>query len=155
MSEYVKTVAIVGAIGALTAGLLVLPSWLPPAVAEEQPMKTLLSSANELMPIPFDTDSLAKYDITYDDSVSTDVVRTQTVKKIGYGAVETVTIVTTPSGTYSSDALTSPYVKYPGIEVSVKPEVRALEELSDRLGVRGLVPLYGNSFVLLVAPEAV
>jgi hypothetical protein len=155
MSEFVRTVAITGAIGALTAGLLVAPSWLPRAIAQEQPMKTLLSSTTDFSPNSFDPDTLAKYDITFDDSVSSDVARTQTVKKIGFGAVETVTIVTTDSGTYSSDAITSPYVKYPGIEVSVKPGYRVLEELTDRLGVRGLVPLYGNSFVVLVAPEAV
>ncbi len=33
-----------------------------------------------------------------------------------------VSIVTTASGTYSSDALTSPYVRYPGIDVD--PDLR-------------------------------
>ena len=49
--------------------------------------------------------------------MSTDVQRTQIVKKIGFGQRTIVAIVTTPSGTYSSDAITSPYVRYPGIDV--------------------------------------
>ena len=39
------------------------------------------------------------------------------IKKIGYGEVSYVTVSTTPSGTYSSDSLASPYVRYPGIRV--------------------------------------
>lgn len=150
MSEFVKIVTITGAAGALAAGLLVAPSWLPAAVAKEQPMKTLLSSATDLFPESFDPRTLAKYDITFDDSVSTEVERTQIVKKIGFGNVERVTIVTTPSGTYSSDAIASPHVKYPGVEVTVKPEYRVLQELLDKYGVRAFVPLYNDSFVVLL-----
>ncbi len=49
--------------------------------------------------------------------VSDTVLTTQNVRKIGYGRVETVEIVTTASGTYSSDGLRSPHVLYPGVEV--------------------------------------
>jgi hypothetical protein len=40
------------------------------------------------------------------------------VRKIAFGHPTVVTIVTTSSGTYSSDAITSPHVLYPGIEVT-------------------------------------
>ena len=38
-----------------------------------------------------------------------------TVRKVGYGRTSFVTIATTPSGVYSSDALASPHVRYPGV----------------------------------------
>jgi hypothetical protein len=47
--------------------------------------------------------------------VSTDVHSRQTVRKIGYGLTEFVDIVTTSTGTYSSDGLSSPHIRYPGI----------------------------------------
>lgn len=58
------------------------------------------------------------YEIAYADSVSLDPVQTSVISKIGYGAVSHVNIATTETGTYSSDGLTSPYVRYPGITVS-------------------------------------
>lgn len=56
--------------GAMGAGfgavvlLYMLPSLLPPAIANEEPARTLLSSASEIFPPPFDFGGLAKY--TYD-----------------------------------------------------------------------------------------
>ena len=70
--------------------------------------------------IGIDPKIFRKYDIVLGPGVSTDVQRTQTIRKIGYGYASTVTVVTTPSGTYSSDALVSPHVLYPGIEVTPK-----------------------------------
>ena len=55
-------------------------------------------------------------------AVSRAVQNVQTIRKIGYGNVTTVSIVTTPSGVYSSDGLASPHVLYPGIEA--KPDAR-------------------------------
>jgi hypothetical protein len=43
------------------------------------------------------------------------VVKESTIKKIGYGNTEFVHVLQTPSGTYSTDALQSPYVEYPGV----------------------------------------
>jgi hypothetical protein len=48
------------------------------------------------------------------------VKRTQVVKKIAHGRTSSVTVVTTPSGTYSTDGLLSPHVQYPGIEKKLK-----------------------------------
>ena len=99
----------------LAALLFALPSMLPPAMANDEPAKTLLSSASELFPPPFDPDSLARWDYALEPAVSTEVLRQSTVKKIGYGRTEFVHILETPTGTYSTDGLTSPYVEYPGV----------------------------------------
>ena len=58
--------------------------------------------------------------IVLDDTVSTEIKSTRVVKKIGHGRTSMVEIVTTPSGTYSTDGLLSPHVRYPGIEVESK-----------------------------------
>lgn len=57
------------------------------------------------------------YRVGYEDTVSTDPISVNRVKKIEAGKVSYVTIATTPSGTYSSDAMFSPNVQYPGISV--------------------------------------
>lgn len=51
-----------------------------------------------------------------DESVDLIPYHTSSVTKIGYGNVKSVRIISTSTGVYSSDALTSPYVNYPGIE---------------------------------------
>lgn len=62
------------------------------------------------------------YRIDYADWVSTDPLSTSRVKKIEAGKVSYVDITTTATGTYSTDGLTSPHVRYPGIEVEeVRP----------------------------------
>ncbi|MEQ1771382.1 MAG: hypothetical protein ABL879_16255 [Devosia sp.] len=147
MSDYVRTIALTGLAGAVVAGLFAIPAFLPAAIANEEPARTLLSSKMELFPQPFDTTTLAKYDVVFDATVSTKVLSTQTIKKIGYGRVSNVTIVKTPSGTYSSDAIVSPYVQYPGVEVSKKPIMKTLEEL----GLSGFDAVYAGSFVVLLA----
>ena len=109
-----NTILAGGLIGLVVAGALALASTLPPAIADEQPFRTLLSTGEELMPDaplrPF-----FKPHWTIEPSVNTDIVKQVTVRKIGYGRTEFVDIVTTPTGTYSSDAIVSPYVRYPGI----------------------------------------
>ena len=97
------------------AFLFALPTLLPPALANEEPARTLLSSASEIFPPPFDFGGLAKYTYDVAPSVSTEALKESTIKKIGYGNTEFVHVLQTPSGTYSSDALQSPYVEYPGI----------------------------------------
>jgi hypothetical protein len=118
LSDFVRTAAIAGVIGALVAGCLAVPAFLPSAMAREEPAKTLLSTQTDLFPKPFDPNGLVKFDVHLADSVSTDVERTETVKKVGFGVVSYVSVVHTASGTYSDDGLASPYVKYPGIEVA-------------------------------------
>lgn len=124
MSDYLRYITGSSIVGLLAAGMLAVPNLLPPALADEEPAKTLLSTSDELWPPRFDTDNLVKYDLTIEPSVSTDVVKTRTVRKIGYGRTEFVEIVTTPTGTYSSDGLASPHIRYPGIHKELKRTFR-------------------------------
>jgi hypothetical protein len=74
------------------------------------------------MPAGFDTSRLVRFDdrlyeVDHEPWVSTDPISTTTVKKIEAGRVSRVAVTTTATGTYSSEALFSPHVSYPGIEV--------------------------------------
>jgi hypothetical protein len=119
MSENVRSIALIGGIGAVVAGALASPLLFPTVFASE-PQKHLLASAETLFPPPFDPSQLKKFAITFGDSVSTEPQSTQTVSKIGFGHKSVVSIVTTTSGTYSSDGIASPHVLYPGIDVALK-----------------------------------
>lgn len=82
----------------------------------------VLETVADEMPAGFDTSKLVKFDdryyeVDYDASVSTDPISTATVKKIEAGRVSYVQIASTATGTYSTDAMTSPHVQYPGIAV--------------------------------------
>lgn len=90
-------------------------------LAATGPGQVLQAFADE-MPAGFDTDNLVKFDdrsyrVAYEPWVSTDPVSSTSVKKIEAGRVSQVSISTTQTGTYSTDALTSRHVSYPGIEV--------------------------------------
>lgn len=76
-----------------------------------------------LQPQGIDANSLVryegrKYQVNYDDTVATEPLSTTRVKKVEGGRVSYVTITTTDTGTYSTDAMFSPHVQYPGIEVN-------------------------------------
>ena len=116
MAFPIRTVFLSGALAGLVAGAIAAPAFFPAAFAAE-PQKHILDTASEIFPKPFDPKALRKFDIIVDDSVSTKALRTETVSKIGFGQRSMVAIVTTSSGTYSSDAIASPYVRYPGIDV--------------------------------------
>jgi hypothetical protein len=117
MSFDLRVAAISAGLAGLVAGALASPQIFPRAFADE-PQSHLLDTAKDIFPPKFDPGRLAKYDITYDDSVSTKPLRTEYVSKIGFGHRTKVAIVTTSSGTYSSDGLASPNVRYPGIDVT-------------------------------------
>lgn len=92
------------------------------AIATIVPGQVVAVRADE-MPTGFDTGRLVKfndreYTMDYEDWVATDPLSSVRVKKIEAGRVSYVTITTTATGTYSSDALTSKHVLYPGIEVN-------------------------------------
>ncbi|HVY50319.1 MAG TPA: hypothetical protein VHA07_02035 [Devosia sp.] len=106
-------------LAALAAGGLAVPVFLPQALAEE-PQSGLLDTAKELFPPSFDPGRLKRFDITYGDSVSTKPLSTTYVSKISFGRRTQVAVVTTATGTYSSDGLASPNVRYPGIDVAPK-----------------------------------
>jgi hypothetical protein len=114
-----RTVAISSALAIAVAGGLVSPALFPQAFANE-PQHQLVRAAKDIFPPPFDPSKLKKFDIELADTVSTEPLRTQYVKKIAFGRPTVVTIITTSSGTYSSDAITSPHVLYPGIDVTTR-----------------------------------
>jgi hypothetical protein len=105
--------------GAMITWSIVNPAQMS-AVAEE-PVKAAAATLDKLFPNLIDPKMFKRYDITFDDSVSGDVVSTRHVKKIAGGRTVDVTITTTPSGTYSTDGLLSPHVKYPGVDKKLKP----------------------------------
>ena len=114
-----RTVAISSALALVVAGGLASPVLFPQAFANEPPAQ-VVRTIKDLFPPPFDPSKLRKFDIELSDKVSTEPLRTQYVRKIAFGRATTVTVVTTSSGTCSSDAITSPHGLYPGIDVSPK-----------------------------------
>lgn len=120
MSDFLRFIAGGSILGLLAATMLSIPSILPPAIADEEPARTMLGTMDELFPPPIDLGNLVKFDVTIEPSVATEVVNSRTVRKIGFGRTELVSIVTTPTGTYSTDGLGSPYLRYPGIRKELK-----------------------------------
>ena len=116
MAVDLRVVAVSGILAVAVAGTLATPAFFPQAFANE-PQHQLVRRAKDIFPPPFDPSRLKKFDITIADTVSTEPKRTQFVSKIEFGRKSLVEIVTTPTGTYSTDALTSPNVRYPGIDV--------------------------------------
>jgi hypothetical protein len=107
-------------IGALTAGIFAIPSALPPSMAQEEPAATLLKTGEQLFREPVDGLAFVKppQRFVVEPWVSTDVTKRQTVRKIGYGKTEFVDILTTATGTYSSDGFDSTHVRYPGVHAN-------------------------------------
>ena len=59
-----------GLAGFLMAGTLALPSILPPAIADEEPIRTLLRTADQIFPEPLGEDTFAKPKWTIEPWVS-------------------------------------------------------------------------------------
>ncbi len=108
------------AFGGLTAGVLALVALVPTAMraVADEPRQAVVASIEKLFPPPFDARVFRKYAIEFGPDISTDIIATRSVTKIGFGRMTKVAIVTTSSGTYSSDGLVSPHVRYPGIAVA-------------------------------------
>lgn len=88
------------------------------------------------------------YEMHLDDSVSTEVVMQNSVRKIAFGQVSNVNIVHTRTGIYSSDGLVSRHVQYPGVEVTETP-VAGLQAMTwDMLVGWVPVPRPNNSSVI-------
>src|SRR5688500_414031 len=141
-----------GGFGLMIAGMLAMTSALPPALADEEPFRTLLMTGDELIPDePLTAETFFKPEWTIEPSVNTDIVKQRTVLKIGYGRTEFVTVVTTPTGTYSSDAISSPHVRYPGIHdtrvAAYDPELLGFSNGSGWTVLKGFG---ANSFVSIV-----
>jgi hypothetical protein len=81
---------------------------------------------DRVVPQGFDPANLVRfegrnYSVESEDWVSTEPLSTTVVKKVEAGQVSYVTITTTETGVYSSDAMFSNHVQYPGIEVNEMP----------------------------------
>ncbi len=59
------------------------------------------------------------YDVTFSGSVSSEVLSSSQIRKIGFGKESWVSVVATASGTYSTDGLASNHVLYPGVSVTL------------------------------------
>ena len=101
-----------------------------------------------------DPDGLVKfegsaYDVQYEDWVDTTPTSKSRVKKIEFGRVSYVDITATATGTYSTDAMFSDNIQYPGIAVNEVPSPYASAiSVIGRGGHWMVLPLArGNSFV--------
>ncbi len=76
------------------------------------------------------------YNVKFDASVSTEVLSSNVIRKIEFGKESLVSVVSTPSGIYSTDGFASKNIQYPGVEVSEiisEPE----SDFSDQLAFSG------------------
>ena len=89
------------------------------------------------------------YDVQYDDWVDTTPTSKTRVKKVEFGHVSYVDITTTSTGTYSTDAMFSNNIRYPGITVNkVVPDMASAISVLGFGGRWVVLPLArGNSFV--------
>ena len=109
---------------ALAAPAVDTPSFLPRASSPVLPALPVASAAPPAQPDRFrDLLRLPETAEIAAPVVSTDVVSSASIRKIGYGRVSTVRVVTTATGTYSSDALASPNILYPGVDKAPPPAV--------------------------------
>jgi hypothetical protein len=110
--------AVIG--GLVAAGGVVLPAILQTTLASEPAL------ADALQPLQHPSRGAALdnnllrvdgkyYGVASTPDVSLTPLSSTVVRKIGYGQTTFVTIATTSSGTYSTDGLTSPNIRYPGI----------------------------------------
>lgn len=111
-----KFVALGALIGTAVSVTLAMPSILPKAIADEAPLEVLTADTNELMDmITGRPAEFFKPRWTVEDSVSTDVISSSTIRKIEGGRTSFVKVARTATGVYSSDGLTSGHIRYPGI----------------------------------------
>jgi hypothetical protein len=119
----VRIIAGMGAAFGLVALGLAYPTVLPTFAASIEEVQDQTGEAvwDVLTPkTSFDPSRLLKVSQKYDFKVDPRVVSSEptqhsTVRKISYGRTEFVEVLQTSSGTYSSDALDSGNVEYPGI----------------------------------------
>jgi hypothetical protein len=120
-----RSIMLLGAIGLGAAVLLSLPEIMPRAVAEEEPMRTLFRTPNEVWPPAFDPDKLMRWSYYVQPGVSIEPIKETVVRKIAYGRTTFVNVMETASGVYSTDGLASPHIQYPGIIKEPKPSADA------------------------------
>ena len=109
-----KYTALGGLIGFAVSIVLVSPGIMA-SVSADEPLKILTENTQQLVDRFEGNAEFFKPNWTVEDTVSTEVLSTQSVRKIEAGRTSFVTVATTATGVYSSDGLTSPNVRYPGI----------------------------------------
>ena len=110
-------------------------------------------------PVGIDTANLVRfaeqdYDVQYEDWVATDPLSTARVKKIEGGKVVWVDITTTATGTYSTDALVSDHIQYPGIVVSGIAHAKPANQFSTWDGRNWLSFNSANALSMIFADAA-
>ena len=157
MTSSVRTALGYASFGALTLMSFIGIGLLPESVTADEVAQTIEELFEKGTAI--DVGGLVKigdrqYSVRLEDSVDREILGVRTVRKIGYGKTELITITTTPSGVYSSDGLASPHFRYPGIhvrEAEVRLDLAAV--LSDGMGWV-VVPLaHADSFVIVTPTE--
>jgi hypothetical protein len=98
-----------------------MPKVLNSGASTVQDVLSAAAFTSERQRSPIDFSNLIRigdqdYDVRYSADFSDQVVSQHTVQKIGYGKKHDVTIITTESGTYSTDGLASRHVRYPDID---------------------------------------
>ncbi len=58
------------------------------------------------------------YDVNFDASISTQVLSSNVIRKIEFGNESLISVVSTPSGIYSTDGFVSKNIQYPGVNVT-------------------------------------
>lgn len=99
------------------------------ALAAIGPGVVIQAFGDEMAVNGIDPSRLVKYEerdylVDYDDWVATDPLSTSRVKKVEAGKVSYISITTTATGTYSTDAMFSNHVQYPGISVEAAEPAR-------------------------------
>jgi hypothetical protein len=115
----IRNSASVGGVIALAAAGLAFAHALLPAQADDEPVSALLGTTPQEIwggSQPIDAERLVRWDFVIDPSVSSEPIGVSEVIKIGFGRKESVRIVETSTGIYSTDAMDDPHVLYPGIE---------------------------------------
>lgn len=107
----------------------------------------------------FDPSKLVRFEdhdylVEQQDWVSTDPLTTTSVKKIEGGKVSVVTITKTSTGTYSTDAMFSPHVRYPGIEVKRLPDPQNFFAAWGNGGWSSFETGNARSFLAVITPQS-
>ena len=138
MKKLLIPIAIGGGLGILFAGLISAAGVMAGTPEEKTPIRVLLAATESvLFPEPAEPELLKlgddEYLISAGPGVSLVPTATSTVRKIGHGDSNWVTISTTSSGVYSSDGLRSNHVIYPGIDVRQVPSGNRVISETDSL----------------------